>query len=280
MELVQGKQNLFDNVIDPEATEDVVGVSPKLLEKLVEDLAEPDEVRGSFAEEEGELVEELPAAAAGPSTPREASPAARAITRCVEELQVAFGARIERILGAGGGLLVVMDQVDEAADRLTTRLSERVAEEFEVEVPLALVDPLTLKSLQRLGSASPVQEGETYYTAESDDHSSESLLLRQAKEHFAAAELLVEKASNGPALELLNTALLATAAARGGQSRAPTAEQAGVWLFSEALPQGWLDQAQAALIMRGLSLAQASELPDALMASLIEDSRGFVLAMG
>ena len=60
----------------------------------------------------------------------------------------------------------------------------------------------------------------------------------------------------------------------------PTAEQAGVWLFSEALPQGWLDEGQAALIMRGLSLAQASELPDALMASLLEDSRGFVLASG
>ena len=60
----------------------------------------------------------------------------------------------------------------------------------------------------------------------------------------------------------------------------PIANQAGVWLFSEALPQGWLDEGQAALIMRGLSLAQASELPDALMASLLEDSRGFVYAAG
>jgi hypothetical protein len=168
MELVQGKQNLFDNVIDPEASEDVVGVSPKLLEKLVADLAETRE-------------------------------------------------------GAAA--------------------------------PAALVDPLTLKSLQRLGEASPVQEKELYYTAESDGRSSESLLLKQAKEHFTAAELLVEQDRNGPALELLNTALLATAAARGGQSRAPTAAQAGVWLFSEALPQGWLDEAQAALIMRGVSLA-------------------------
>jgi len=279
MQLMQGKQNLFDNVIDPEASEDVVGVSPKLLEKLVEDLTEtPEGV--AVAEEEGEIIEAASVAAAGESKPREASPAERAITRCVEELQTAFGARIERILGAGGGLLVVMDQVDEAADRLSTRLSERVAEEFEIEVPVALVDPLTLKSLQRLGSASPVQEGETYYTAESDSRSSESVLLKQAREHFTAAELLLEQTHKGPALELLNTALLATAAARGGQGRAPTPEQAGVWLFSEALPQGWLDQGQAALIMRGLSLAQASELPDALLASLLEDSRGFIHVAG
>ena len=143
-----------------------------------------------------------------------------------------------------------------------------------------VVDPLTLKSLQRLGDASPVQKGELYYTAQSDSRSDESLLLKQAKEHFAAAELLLEQTRNGPALELLNTALLTTAAARGGQNRAPKAEQMIVWLFSEALPQGWLDQGQAALIMRGLSLAQAPELPDALLSSLLEDSREFVLDTG
>jgi hypothetical protein len=280
MQLVQGKQNLFDNVIDPEASEDVVGVSPKLLEKLVEDLTETRE-GGAAPEEETELVEEPAAAAAEQSkTSTTASPAERAITRCVEELQVAFGARIERILGAGGGLLVVMDVVDEAADRLSTELTARVAEEFEVEVPVALVDPLTLRSLQRLGGASPVQEGELYYTAQSDGGAAESVLLKQAKAHYEAAEVLLEQARHGSALELLNAALLATAAARGGQSRAPTADQAGVWLFSEALPQGWLDQGQAALIMRGLSLAHAAELPDVLMASLLEDSRGFVYAAG
>ena len=38
--LVQGKRNLFDNVINPEATEDVVGVSKQMLETLIEDLAD------------------------------------------------------------------------------------------------------------------------------------------------------------------------------------------------------------------------------------------------
>jgi SNF2 family DNA or RNA helicase len=40
MQLVQGKQNLFDNVIDPEATEDVVGVSAKLPDALMASLLE------------------------------------------------------------------------------------------------------------------------------------------------------------------------------------------------------------------------------------------------
>ena len=37
--LVQGKRVLFDNVVDPEASEDVVGVSKRLAEVLAEDLA-------------------------------------------------------------------------------------------------------------------------------------------------------------------------------------------------------------------------------------------------
>ena len=44
LELVQGKRNLFDNVVDADATEDVVGVSRKLVEILTADLASLPEV--------------------------------------------------------------------------------------------------------------------------------------------------------------------------------------------------------------------------------------------
>lgn len=37
-QLVRGKRDLFDNVIDPDASEDVVGVSKKMLQTLVDDL--------------------------------------------------------------------------------------------------------------------------------------------------------------------------------------------------------------------------------------------------
>ena len=276
MELVQGKQVLFDNVIDPEAEEDVVGVSPKLLEKLIDDLAESPEklVRG----------DELPAAdeaggAGAPQVPE--SPVSdalkRAITRCVKELQAAFGHRIERILGAGGGLLVVMDRVDQAADQISKRVAESVAADLSVEIPVALVDPVTLNSLQRLGAASPVHEAETYYdAAEDSDAPHESALLTIAKERLKAAELLLEQGCAGPALELVVTSLLAGAAVRAGLDLAPSPEQAGVWVYGEALPKGWLDDTQAALIMRALSLAQAPAVPDGLLESLLEDSRQYL----
>lgn len=38
--LVQGKRELFDNVISHEASEDVVGVSKRMLETIIEDLSE------------------------------------------------------------------------------------------------------------------------------------------------------------------------------------------------------------------------------------------------
>ncbi|MFO8002669.1 SNF2-related protein, partial [Thioalkalivibrio sp.] len=40
--LVQGKRHLFDNVVDPDATDDVVGVSRRLAEILAEDLRAPE----------------------------------------------------------------------------------------------------------------------------------------------------------------------------------------------------------------------------------------------
>lgn len=64
VELVQGKRNLFGNLIDPVASDDVVGVSPKLQENLVEDLIETRE-GAAPAEEQAEFVEAPSAAAAG-----------------------------------------------------------------------------------------------------------------------------------------------------------------------------------------------------------------------
>jgi len=61
-------------------------------------------------------------------------------------------------------------------------------------------------------------------------------------------------------------------------TQAPAPEQAGVWLYAEALPQGWLDNGQAALIMRGVSLAQSPNVPDALLQTLLDDSRDFIFS--
>jgi len=280
--LVQGKRNLFDNVVDSDATEDVVGVSKKLVEILTEDLAR--EGRAATALEPGPaevLAEPPPEPSAEPEpvgptetlgAPVEAADAGieRAVRDAILGLQDAFGARIERILGAGGGLLVVLDRVDEAADEVAASLSG--------SVPVALIDPRTLAGLERLGAASPVAESRTLFeAAPAAAAQRDPPLLTRAREQLRGAGLLLDQGCAGPALELLLAALLASAAVRAGDQAPPTAAQAGIWLYAEALPKGALSQDQAGLVMRAVVLAQGGEaVPEPLLRGLAADVGAFV----
>jgi superfamily II DNA or RNA helicase len=273
--LVQGKQHLFDNVIAEDATEDVVGVSKKLLDMLVEDLTAPKQ-EAAPAETAG-AVEEVAESAATEAEPGQPKTAARetdrsveeAITRCIEELQQALGSRIERILGSGGGLLAVIDRMDAAADQVAARLSSLV--------PVAVIDRCTLNGLSRLGAASPVAVSHTYYDASQNEaESGLPRLTALAMEKLRAARVLLEQQCQGSAVELLLSALLAAAAGRAGLDEPVAAREAGVWLYGEALPQGLLTQDEAGLIMRGITLAQAPSVPEPLISGLLGDAEIFV----
>jgi superfamily II DNA or RNA helicase len=278
LSLVQGKRHLFDNVVDPEGTEDVVGVSKKLVEILAEDLAGAEAAGASGgkpppeAATEGLTPGEVTEPRPGPgSEPKPSEPGVEGeIRRTILALQDAFGPRIERILGSGGGLLVVMDQVDEAADRTAAGLSD--------QVPVALIDPRTLGGLRRLGTASPVAEARTLFEAAAGAQPPhEPRLLRQAREKLEGAEVLIRQACPAPAMDLLLAALLAAAAQRAGQEIPPAPAQAGVWLYGEALPKGALDQEQAGLVMRAMALAQGgAAVPEPLIQGLAADVGAFV----
>lgn len=284
--LVKGKRHLFDNVIDPDASEDVVGVSRKLLEVLSDELAgevAPAEECAEVMPETAEAVAlEMPEVAV---TDTAVSPAIRrdvgeddtgvavedSLRTCILAIQRHFGLRVERILGSGGGLLVVLDQVSDADDQQAAQLGG--------DIPVALLDPRTLRSLQRLGAASPLKDAQPYYDSATTVEAEEPLvprLLLKAPEKFRAAELLLEQGMTNVPLELLLETVLNTAAARGNLERAPKAAQAGVWVYAEAAPNGWLSHEEAALVMRSIALAQALELPTSLLEQLLEDVRGFV----
>jgi superfamily II DNA or RNA helicase len=272
--LMRNKQNLFDNVVGEDASEDVVGVSKKLLETLIDDLAGE---RSRPKEEEPEVVAQ-PADAdlvTTGETPGKAvaggeeAALEQAITQCIEELQRAFGTRIERILGSGGGLLAVLDRVDAAADQVAERLSR--------QVPVALIDHLALKGLQRLGSGSPLAQARSYYDGASPSgKGGPSRLRRQAAEKLQAARVLLDQQMNESALELMVGALLSAAADRAGRETPLAREEIGVWAFGEALPQGILDQQEVGLLMRALSFVQGRDVPERLMIELAEDAAHFV----
>ena len=269
--LVRNKKNLFDNVVGEDATEDVVGVSKKLLDTLVEDLAGPVE---SVSPPEDKIAPVEVSAEAGPAPVPAATPAgedslAQAISRCIEALQQAFGSRIERIFGSGGGLVTVLDRVDADADRLAEQLSS--------EVPVALIDRLALKGLQRLGAGSALNEAQCYFDAATTAGTSrESQLRRQAKEKLTAARLLFDQQLFDSALDMVFAALLSAAAEKSGRDEPLNKTEVGVWAYAEALPQGILNQDQVGLLMRAMSFAQGSTAPANLVQTLIDDAAVFV----
>ncbi|HSQ06450.1 MAG TPA: helicase, partial [Chromatiaceae bacterium] len=136
----------------------------------------------------------------------------------------------------------------------------------------------TLGGLRRLGAASPVAAAQTLFEAQAADAPpAEPRLLTQARGKLQGAEVLIQQSCPGPALDLLLAALLAAAAARAGETIAPAPQQAGVWLYGEALPKGLLTPDQAGLIMRGLALAQGADaVPEPLVRTLAADVALFV----
>ncbi|AGA33388.1 SNF2-related protein [Thioalkalivibrio nitratireducens DSM 14787] len=304
--LVEGKRQLFDNVVDPEATEEVVSVSRRLAEILASDLvamdtqrddapasgsdsgagAETPEVISPELEPGAEVAAETAADASQPATAAEREIAATgqpdrdaAVRDCIVAMQREFGARIERILGQRGqadggiqaGLVLVLDHVDEQDDRAIAGLSG--------DIPVALIDRRTLSSLHRLGAASPLAGAEPVYAPEEAKPARPAVhpLARKATENLAAARLLLQQGSAGPALDLLLGALLAAAALRTGRNDAPTPQQAGVWLYGEALPSGQIDPTDAAVLMQALALAQAGDsVPEALLGGMLIAAETFI----
>jgi len=148
---------LFDNVISPEASEDVVGVSKKMLQTLIDDLAgvepvtvediapsEPVEVSVQESAEQAQAVKK-------PGTVEAEAEDGGQIRQLIEKIQTTFNSRIVRILGSGGGLLVVVDQQNDVDEESAQYLSEP-------DVPVVVIDSRTLAGLQRLGAASPVAQ--------------------------------------------------------------------------------------------------------------------------
>ena len=172
-------------------------------------------------------------------------------------------------MGAGGGLLVVMDLVD--GD------TERIAEQISETVPVALIDTRTLNGLQRLGQAFPIGETKTYYEASPGDRAEPvSPLVSLAHEKLKAAEVLIEQQCTAAAMELLCSGLLAAAASRAGIEYPSSPRKAGVWLYGDVIPKGLLTQKQGMAIMRAVSLAEAPVVRVNLIRETLEDAREFV----
>ncbi|MFN2366642.1 MAG: helicase, partial [Desulfurivibrionaceae bacterium] len=142
---------------------------------------------------------------------------------------------------------------------------------------VAVIDLRTLNGLARLSTGSPVETGHTYYDASRDrDSQQTSRLTAQAVEKFQAAQVLVEQKLIGPAVEMLLASLLAAASDRAGRQNSVPPQEAGVWLYGEAMPKGLLSPPEADLITRAVSLSHCPSVPETLATELVRDTEAFL----
>ncbi len=269
--LVKGKRDLFDNVIGADASEDVVGVSKKMLQSIVDDLSATEQEAGSSQRSEvaEESVSSEPdqtfSSAISPEQPEDDDGGKKLITK----IQTVFGPRIERILASAGGLLVVVNQAESGDSDQAEQLSES-------ELPVVVIEAKILSNLQRLGAASPVAEGRVIY--ELDENQTEVInpLLKMAQEKLRSAEILSEQQCFAGVMDLLVSSLLTTATLACNQKRIPSIEKATVWLYSDVLPQQFLTAEQIATIVRAISLSQTNDVPEGLILQTLIDARGLL----
>lgn len=268
--LIKNKRELFDNVIDPDATEDVIGVSKKMLDALVDDLAgeqpgAPAESRPESAALGGEPTPEAPSGGATMAGRRIGEDDNRIVNEQVANLQTAFAPRIERILAKAGGLLVVVEHWLDEDEQTAQRLSSD-------DVPVAVIDARSLRNLQRWGAQSPLTGTETVF--ESDTvHAPANPLRTLAEQKLRSAELLLEQQCVAGVMDLLASALLLNIAALSGQPQAPNPAEAAVWLYGDIAPRGLLTAEQLTLVVQVVSLSLGSHLPEALVHQALADVR-------
>lgn len=267
--LVKGKRDLFDNVISPEASEDVVGVSKKMLQTLIDDLAgiEPVKTEDKAPESlEASVPEDLETAPAVNKPGAVEAEDEGQVRQLIAKIQARFDTRIVRILGSGGGLLVVVNQQNDADEESAQALSEP-------DVPVVVIDSRTLAGLQRLGAASPVAQPRLLFEPEAQSEKMINPLVNVAEAKLHSAEILLEQQSTAGVMDLLASSMLAMAAAMAGLTQVPAADTAAIWLYSEILPQQLLSQEQVAAIVRALSLSQNQAVPVNLIEQSLADAR-------
>lgn len=266
-QLVKGKRHLFDNVIDPDATEDTVGVSKKMLETLVDDLA--GSAQGETATVEAQPVPEqdLPVAASEPAAkpvPPVVAEDDGSVRQAVTGIQRAFGPRIERVLAKAGGLLVVVERWQDSDEQTAEQLSAD-------DLPVAVIDGRTWRSLQRLGQASPLVETRTMFEAAGPEMAQSNPLLALAEQKLRSAQVLLEQQCYAGVVDLLAAVLLSKLAVLNGQAQVPVITEAAAWLYAEIVPKGLLSNEQAALVLQVVSFSLSQALPETLIRQAAED---------
>lgn len=271
--LVQNKRDLFDNVVSPEATEDVVGISKKMLESIIDDLSEPQASSETLAEsqEPAPIDHSILAETPVKKKIKQEMLDDNSVKQLIIKLQTAIEQRLERILASAGGLLVIVHYADAGDDALAQQLSED-------DVPIAIISAKTYADLQRLGQHAPIINAETVYDGTQEQTTEcKNPLMKLAEEKLRAAETLTAQQCYTGVMDLLAASLLAAITSLSQQEHIPSIENSTVWLYSEIVPKQLLNEQQAATVIRIVSLSQALEIPYPLVEQALHETQELLI---
>ncbi len=260
LEVVASKQLLFENVISPDAEEDVVGVSKRTLEMLAEALDASDPIRGAV----GDRAEPEPVESADPPMPaaREETHQVeldRRIDETLSELERALPGRIQRVLATAAGLVLVVDHVDDIVEDL-------VAEASKI-TPFIALDMRSARQLARLGPSSPLAMATV---VSSRNVVEDDWVMRR----LDAAETLMNSGMHRDAVRLAAEAIqseLCVCADVPLRGIAPS--ESVVWLHTDVAPR-LAAHAEIATATQLFALSGANaEVPASLASSLLASAR-------
>lgn len=223
--IMAGKRELFEQVLDPDADQDLLSLSKESAELVLDDMlnARFEELKQDYDFDAG-LTQELDYSG---SEDIHAD-----LKRVAEDL----GERLKRAYWTRGGLLVI---VENSEPELESRLREQCHNSA-----LVLMEARTARAFDALGEASPLSKATLLYSPDKGFGEPEQLLpplLRAARRKQLNAQALARQGRHQEALIMNAQALLSWTAAKLGQDRPPSLAKAELWIFGEAQGSGQLE---------------------------------------
>lgn len=279
LQLITSKQDLFDNVISPEADQDVVGITKKSLTAVLtelnkESINDDTQITDNISAESDNNIEAISSSIIESDSENQISFSSDInhtlnkndqLIKTLTLLQQQFSAHIKQVLAKNTGLMIIVDQIDQQM--------EMFIEQLNIDFPLALIDQRTLQQLAKLGLDNPLANAEQI--ALPTNKTIANIWQQQAKDKLSSATFLFEHQQDG-VIDLLSTAISACITDLSKQTQLLNSEDIPVWLFSHGVPEQLISNSQATSMIKILSLKHATLIPLSLQQQALTDAETLI----
>ncbi len=255
-QLLCNKQDLFDNVIDPEGTEDSLVIGKQALAKVIDTLTLDSAGLAKLNSEPTPLP---------PSqTPIELNKC-DAANNSIKQLLHAFGARLKGIYQLEKGLLVAVSDYHQDDQYMLAQLA--------VDPTLALVDAQSLDQLKQLGCLNNACLAQPYSIELDKPQKRWQLWREQAQQHFHQAQCLLTEKKSGAVINQMCDGIAATLSAVAKLDSLIAIDSIPNWAFDTAIQRKWLTVQQANVVSRVIALRQANIIGEKILSQSLNEAK-------